>query len=163
VLGVDYYAQAGDLLRHLADLDMFVSVQVENDQLLALRPLLERSGVRLVFDHCGRPRAGAGVEQPGFQALLEMAKSGRAAVKLSGYQKFSQLPPPHEDAWTFVQALLDAYTPDACMWASDWPFLKAPFRLDMGPLLLQLERLVPSATDRRRIWWDTPRHWLGIA
>jgi predicted TIM-barrel fold metal-dependent hydrolase len=142
---------------------MFVSVQVENDQLLALRPLLERSGVRLVFDHCGRPRAGAGVEQPGFQALLEMAKSGRAAVKLSGYQKFSQLPPPHEDAWPFVQALLDAYTPDACMWASDWPFLKAPFRLDMGPLLLQLERLVPSATDRRRIWWDTPRHWLGIA
>ena len=162
VLGVDYYLQAGELLCHLADLDLFVSLQVEHDQLPALRPLLEQSGVRLVFDHCGRPRAGAGLDQPGFQALLGMARTGRAAVKLSGYQKFSQMPPPYADAWPFVHALLDAYTPDACMWASDWPFLKAPVHLDVGPLLMQLERLVPSAADRRRLWWDTPRRWLGL-
>lgn len=162
VLGVDHYLQAGGLLRHLADLDLFVSMQVEHDQLLALRPLLERSGVRIVFDHCGRPRAGGGIDQPGFQALLAMAHTGRAAVKLSGYQKFSQMAPPYPDAQPFVQALLDAFTPDACMWASDWPFLKAPVHLDVGPLLLQLERLVPDAADRRRLWWDTPRRWLGL-
>ena len=61
-------------------------------------------------------------------------------MKLSGYQKFAQLPPPYEDAWPFVQALLDAFTPDACMWATDWPFLKSPVHLDVGPLVLQLER-----------------------
>nr|WP_222622910.1 amidohydrolase family protein [Ramlibacter cellulosilyticus] len=162
VLGVDHYLAAGELLRLVADLDLFVSLQVEHDQLLALRPLLERSGARIVFDHCGRPRAGGGVGQPGFQALLGMAKNGRTAVKLSGYQKFSLQAPPYEDARPFVQALLDAYTPDACMWASDWPFLKSPVRLDVGPLLLQLERFVPDAADRRRIWWDTPRRWLGL-
>lgn len=163
VLGVDYYAGARQLLRHVADLGLFVSVQVEHDQLVALRPVLEDSGARLVFDHCGRPRAGAGLAQPGFQALLALARTGRVAVKLSGYQKFSLMPPPYEDAGDFVRALLDAFTPDACMWASDWPFLRAPVRLDVGPLLLQLERLVPSADDRRRIWWDTPRRWLGFA
>jgi predicted TIM-barrel fold metal-dependent hydrolase len=163
VLGVDYYAGAGGLLRQLAHLDLFVSVQVEHDLLLALAPLLEQSGVRFVFDHCGRPRPGAGVDQPGFQALLALARTGRAAVKLSGYQKFSQLPPPYPDAADFVRALLDAYTPEACMWASDWPFLKSPVHLDVGPLLRQLERLVPSAEERRRIWWDTPRRWLGLA
>jgi predicted TIM-barrel fold metal-dependent hydrolase len=163
VLGVDHYLAAGDLLRLVAELDLFVSVQVEHDQLLALSPLLERSGVRLVFDHCGRPRAGAGIEQPGFQALLALARTGRAAVKLSGYQKFSLQPPSHADAQPFVRALLDAFTPDACMWGSDWPFLKSPVRLDVGPLLRQFEKMVPSAEDRRRIFWETPRRWLGLA
>jgi predicted TIM-barrel fold metal-dependent hydrolase len=162
VLGVDHYLRAGQLLRHLADLDLFVSVQVEHDQLVALAPLLGRAGVRLVFDHCGRPAPGGGLQQPGFQALLGLARTGRAAVKLSGYQKFALQPPPYADAQPFVRALLEAFTPDACMWASDWPFLKSPVHLDVGPLLRQLERLVPDAADRRLILWDTPRRWLGF-
>lgn len=163
VLGVDYYLQAGPLLKHLADLDLFVSMQVEHDLLPALAPLLKDSGVRIVFDHCGRPKPGGGVDQPGFQALLQFARTGRAAVKLSGYQKFALQPPPYDDAQPFVRALVDAFTPDACMWASDWPFLRSPVRLDVGPLLRQLERMVPDANERRRICWDTPRKWLGLS
>jgi len=56
---------------------------------------------------------------------------------------------------------VEAFTPDACMWASDWPFLRSPVRLDVGPLVLQLERFVPQEEDQRRIWWDTPRRWFG--
>jgi predicted TIM-barrel fold metal-dependent hydrolase len=162
VMGVDYYLGAEALLRQAAELDLVVSVQVEHDQLVALAPLLVRSGVRVVFDHCGRPLPGAGLDQPGFQTLLALAQTGRAAVKLSGYQKFSLQPPPYADAQEFVRALLDAYTPDACMWASDWPFLKSPVHLDVGPLLKQFEAIVPSAADRQRIWWDTPRRWFGF-
>jgi predicted TIM-barrel fold metal-dependent hydrolase len=162
VLGVDHYLRSGPLLRHLADLDLFVSMQVEHDQLLALRDLLLASGVRMVFDHCGRPHPGGGVDQAGFQALLALGRSRRAAVKLSGYQKFSLQRPPHEDAQPYVRALLDAFTPDACMWASDWPFLRSPMHLDVGPLLRQLERLVPDAADRHRVLWETPCRWLGL-
>lgn len=162
VLGVGHYANADALLKRLADLDMFVQVQVEHDQLVALKPMLERSGARILIDHCGRPRAGAGIDQAGFQALLALGRSGRAAVKLSGFQKFSAMPPPHADALEFVRALLDAFTLDACLWASDWPFLKAPQRLDMGPLIRQVESLLPDASDRARLWWQTPRRWLGL-
>jgi predicted TIM-barrel fold metal-dependent hydrolase len=162
VLGPAYYAGAGDLLQQLADLDMLVSLQVEQDQLLALKPLLERSGVRVLVDHCGRPAPGGGVDQPGFRALLDWARSGRVAVKLSGFQKFSLQPPPYEDALPYVRALLDAFAPDACLWASDWPFLRAPQRLDVGPLLCSVERLLPDARDRRRLWWETPARWLGF-
>lgn len=162
VLGVEHYLAAGPLLKLLADLDLVVSLQVERDQLVALRPLLESSGVRIVVDHCGRPGADAGIDQPGLRELLALAATGRVAVKLSGYQKFSRQPPPHQDAWPFVRALLEAFGPDACMWASDWPFLRTPVRMDVGPLLVTFERLVPDAADRRRILWDTPRRWFGF-
>ncbi|MEY4907708.1 MAG: hypothetical protein RL260_1426 [Pseudomonadota bacterium] len=154
MLGPDFYADTGPLLRHLADLDMFVQVQVVADQLLALQALLLGSGARILIDHCGRPTPGAGLDQPGFQALLALAPTGRVAVKLSGFQKFSIQPPPHDDALVYVRALLDAFTLDACFWASDWPFLKAPQRIDMGPLIQQVERLLPDPADRARLWWE---------
>ncbi len=162
MLGVDYYAGCAPLLRELADLDLFVNLQVTGDQLLALGPLLQRSGVRVVVDHCGRPRPGEGVGQPGFPALLALGRSGRAAVKLSGLVKFSQAAPPHEDALAYVNALLEAFTPAACLWASDWPFLRAGHRIDMGPLLLQAQRWLPAAADRRQVLWEAPRRWLGF-
>lgn len=160
--GTQHYARSEALLRTLAGLDMILSLQVERDQLVALRPLVEASGVRVLVDHCGRPAAGLGVAQPGFQALLGLARTGRAAVKLSGLQKFSAEAPPHEDTRPFIDALIDAFTLDACLWATDWPYLRAPQRVDVGPLLRQVERWLPDAADRRRLFWDTPRRWLGF-
>lgn len=160
--GVDYYADSAELLARLADLDMFAQVQVEGDQLVALAPLLRHSGVSIVVDHCGRPVPEAGLDQPGFRALLDLADLGRASVKLSGHVKFSRQPYPYADTWPYVRALLDAFTPDACVWGSDWPFLRAPERIDYGPLLALAQRLVPAAEDRRKLFWDTPRRLFGF-
>ncbi|HVK33212.1 MAG TPA: amidohydrolase family protein [Burkholderiaceae bacterium] len=162
LLGVEHCQRAGPLLARAAALDLLLSLQVEHDQLVALQPMLEDSGIRVMVDHGGRPDPTRGVGQPGFRALLAMARNGRTAVKLSGYQKFSTQPPPWPDARPFVDALLEAFTPDACLWASDWPFLRAPHRLDVGPLLRLAEQLLPDAADRRRVFWDTPRRWLGF-
>jgi len=162
VLGIKHCANAEGLWRRMAELDLVASLQVEHDQPAALRAQIERSGVRVLIDHCGRPAAERGVGQPGFRALLALAATGRVAVKLSGYQKFSSLPPPHEDTRPFLDALLDAFTTDACLWASDWPFLKAAQHLDIGPLLRQVERWLPDAADRNKVLWETPRHWLGF-
>ncbi len=98
-----------------------------------------------------RPDPARGVDQPGFQALLAMARNGRTAVKLSGWQKFSRESPPWDDTRPFVDALLQAFTLDACLWASDWPFLRAPQRLDVGRLLRNAERLLPDAADRQKL------------
>ena len=160
--GVDYYLDSGELLAKLADLDMSLQIQLEQDQLLGLRPLIERSTVRLLVDHCGRPVAEAGLDQPGFKALLALGRSGRASVKLSGYQKFSRQPHPHGDAWAFVRALVEAFTLDGCVWGSDWPFLKATERIDYGPLLKLAEMLFPHPADRRKLFWDTPRRLFGF-
>jgi predicted TIM-barrel fold metal-dependent hydrolase len=52
--------------------------------------------------------------------------------------------------------------PERYVWGSDWPFLRAPERMDYGPLLALLERHVPDPADRRRILVDTPRAVLGF-
>jgi predicted TIM-barrel fold metal-dependent hydrolase len=163
VLGVDHVLRAGPLLARAVALDLMLSLQVEHDQLVVLRPLVEDSGVRTLIDHGGRPDPSRGVTQPGFQALLAMAANGRTAVKLSGWQKFSRQPPPWPDTRPFFDALLERFGLDACLWATDWPFLRAPERLDVGPLLRHVERLLPDAADRRRLWWESPRRWLGFA
>ena len=162
VLGIAYCQGAGPLLRLLADLDMCLSLQVQDDQLLELLSLLDQSEVRVLIDHCGRPVPGRGVGQAGFQALLGLAGNPRFAVKLSGIQKFSALPPPFADARPYLDALLSRFTPDACVWASDWPFLRATQRLDVGPLLRQVEQLLPDEADRRKLFWETPRRLLGF-
>jgi predicted TIM-barrel fold metal-dependent hydrolase len=160
--GVDSMRGSGLLLERLRDLDLWAQLQVEADQLAALEPLLRDSGVRLLVDHCGRPDVGQGLGQAGFAALLGFAAGGRNCVKISGFAKFSALAHPHEDVRPYVQALVDAYTPRALVWASDWPFLRATARIDYGPLLRLFEQLVPDPVARRAIGWDTPRRLFGF-
>ena len=124
--------------------------------------MLLASGARILVDHCGRPTPSAGLSQPGFATLLALARSGRATVKLSGLQKFSTQETPYRDTEPFVRALVEAFTLDACLWASDWPYLKATQRLDYGPLLKLVEAWFPDAADRKRLLWDTPRRLFGF-
>lgn len=161
--GVDYYRDAEPLVEKLAALDMFVDVQVEHEQLVPMMPLLTYSGVRVLVDHCGRPTIGAGLKERGFRTLLELGATKRSFVKLSGFVKFSREPSPHKDAWPFVEALLDAFTLDRCLWASDWPYLRAPARVDYGVLLKLVLSLFPGAAERRKLLWHTPRELFGFA
>jgi len=160
--GVDYFAGARSALERLHAHDLAVQVQTIEDQLVPLAPMLERSGVRVVIDHCGRPTAAAGLDQPGFRALLDLGRGGGAYVKLSGLIKFSDERPPHRDAAPFLRALLDAFTPARCMWASDWPYLRAPAHVDYGALLADAGTLLPDPKIRRQVLWNTPAALFGF-
>jgi predicted TIM-barrel fold metal-dependent hydrolase len=94
---------------------------------------------------------------------LRLAKTRRVAVKISGYSKFAKRPYPFEDCWPYVRALVDAFTLDHCLWASDWPYLRAPLRQDYGPLVELAETLFPDAASRRKLFWDTPMRLFGFS
>ncbi|BCZ83136.1 Predicted metal-dependent hydrolase, TIM-barrel fold [Paraburkholderia steynii] len=160
--GVQLVRDAGALFALLADLGMFAQIQVCGDQMVELAPWLAQQQAQLLIDHGGRPDIDAGIAQPGFQALLRLADSARASVKLSGWQKYSRNAYPYEDAWPYAHALLGAFGPQRCMWGSDWPFLRAPERLDYGPLLTLFEQIVPDAETRHQIQWETPRRLFGF-
>lgn len=160
--GTDYYRDTAPLLQKLTSLGLFLQIQVEQDQLLDLLPLIEASPVSLVIDHCGRPSVAQGLQGKAFQALLAIGREREAHIKLSGYYKFSEQPHPYEDTWPFIAALVDAFTLDRCVWGSDYPFLRAAERLDYGPLLAVLPRLFPDPGDQHRLLWRTPAKLLGF-
>jgi predicted TIM-barrel fold metal-dependent hydrolase len=87
-------------------------VYYQDDGLLALLPILDASGIRVVVDHCGCPAVERGFAQLGFQALLELGRRGNAAVKLSGAFRSSRQPWPYADCDEYVSALIDTFTLD---------------------------------------------------
>ncbi|WP_437881523.1 amidohydrolase family protein [Pseudomonas sp. LRF_L74] len=161
--GVAAMADALPLLARLAELEMFAQVQVQGDQLPDLLDLLGPLPGALLIDHCGRPVVEQGLGQSGFQALLRLADNGRAWVKLSGMQKFAEPDLLDEQAGPYVQALLDAFGAQRCIWGSDWPFIRQAERVDYGPLLKLAERLLPDAAVRRQVMWETPRRLFGFS
>lgn len=160
--GLAFYAEhLPGLLKKLETLGMWANFQVEADQLLEVLPYLEHTQVRMAFDHCGRPVAAKGVSQAGFQALLALGREGRAVVKLSGEVKYSQLRFPFEDIRPYWDALIGAFGLQQCVWASDWPYLKAPFRMDYGPMLQRWESHL-SPPERQQLMWHSPKRHFGF-
>ncbi len=161
LMGFDFYSDIEPLLLRLKQLDMWAQFQVENDLLLDFLPMLSRVDVKVMVDHCGRPNVAAGVSQPGFEALLALGREGRAVVKISGFAKFSQVGYPFADTRPFTEALVREFGAGNCVWASDWPYLKAPYRLDYGPMLKVYENTF-SASERRAMMWDAPKKHFGF-
>ena len=144
---------------------------------MILLPLKERTEISAsVPQRCpcmDEPRASAASSRTGMPyfpatSLISGIFAGMAAIassiktSLSGMGKFSQLPFPHQDTWTYLRALTDAFGFDACVWGSDWPFLRAGERVDYGLLLKLVEQLFPHREDRRKLLWETPRRLFGF-
>ena len=161
-LGVLQHAALPQLFGQIREMRWQMHVQCERDQLCEAAVMLRAARIPLVFDHCGRPDATAGVTQPGFRTLLEMGREGHA-VKLSGPFRCSGAPALSFAAEPFVAALVDAFTVERCVWGSDWPFLRIPARIDYGPVMALVERWLPDARDRRQVLWDTPARLFGFS
>jgi predicted TIM-barrel fold metal-dependent hydrolase len=159
--GLAYYSDIAPLLGRLAKRGMWAQLQVEDDQLTELLPMIEASGVRVMIDHCGRPNLLRDVNQQGFQTLLSLGRDGRAVVKLSGFAKFSADGYPFADARPVVEALVKNFSLQRCVWASDWPYLKAPYRLDFGPMLAIFADIF-DLSECEQIMWHSPRQLLGF-
>jgi predicted TIM-barrel fold metal-dependent hydrolase len=159
--GLTYYANIAPLLKRLAQHSMWAQFQVQDDQLVELLPMIESSGARVMIDHCGRPKIEAGLQQKGFSALLALGRGSEAVVKLSGFAKFSQTGFPFDDARPYVEALARDFGLHRCMWASDWPYLKASPRLDYGPMLALYADMF-TCEECEQIMWHTPKLQLGF-
>ena len=160
--GVEHFADCGTLLDKIAQLDMVAQFQTEGAQLLALEDTFRHSGAKLLIDHCGRPVLDEGTKAHGFQAVLNMANTGRAWIKVSGFDKFSQQALPFNDVTPWVQEIKQAFGENKLIWGSDWPFLKARQRLDYGTLLALAEQQFPDPQLRQKYFWQNAAELLGF-
>jgi predicted TIM-barrel fold metal-dependent hydrolase len=151
-----------NLLDTIRALDWFAQIQCSAKEFIRIAPLVRRSGVRVLIDHLGRPDPRHGTNEAGFRAMLALADTGRAVVKLSGAFRESHRPYPFEDLDPFVEAILEAFTPQNCVWGSDWPFLNIDLKPDYRSTLTCLERWLPEEDRRRQVLWGTPERLFGF-
>ena len=154
--------EAPILLDRLRALGLFAQVYADDAQWAAIAPILRASRVRVLVDYFGVHDLAGGVGQPGFLAVLALGREGQASVKLSAPFRLSSRPDTYGDLDAFVEALLGAFGPGACVFGSDWPFLGLRTRPDLGRVLKGLGRWLPDRRDRQRVLWDNPFRLFGF-
>ena len=128
--------------------------------------LILASPVPVVLDHFGGAKAALGLQQPGFDKLLELVRSGKGYVKISGAYRASDKPPDYPDLVSLAGALIEA-NPHRILWGSDWPHpdtgagrkpsdLSPLLRVDDAHLLNLLATWAPDAALRKTILVDNP-------
>ena len=138
----------------------------------SIKDLVAASPVPAVFDHFGGAQAELGTWQPGFTDLLELVRSGKAYVKISGAYRASKLAPDYPNAAPLARALIAANA-DRIIWGTDWPHPDSSsgnpatqvtplLQIDDGRLLNQLPVWAPDATIRRKILVDNPARLYGF-
>jgi len=140
----------------------------------AIKDLVAGSPVPVVFDHFGGADSALGLEQPGWVDLVELVKTGKAYVKISGAYRLSKQAPDYPDATPFARALITANA-DRIIWGTDWPHPnsvtppdKKPIdvtpllQIDDGLLLNQLAVWEPNAATRKKILVDNPAKIYGF-
>ena len=140
----------------------------------AVKDLVAASPVPIVFDHFGGAKAELGVEQPGFADLVELVRTGKAYVKISGAYRSSKAGPDYADCVPLARALIGANA-DRIVWGTDWPHPdsvtpagKKPtdvtpvFQIDDGRLLNQLPVWTADAAVRKKILVDNPAKLYGF-
>jgi predicted TIM-barrel fold metal-dependent hydrolase len=140
----------------------------------AIKELVADAPIPVVFDHFGGARGELGPEQPGFSDLLELVKSGKAYVKISGAYRSSDRPLDYVDVIPLAKALISANA-DRIVWGTDWPHpnsvtpsgkkatdLNPLFQIDDGRLLNQLAVWAPDAAIRKKILVNNPMQLYGF-
>ena len=154
--------RASTHLARLREAGWFVQIQCGEDQLAEAASILRHARVKLMVDHFGRPKLDRGIQQPGYQALLEFGREGNTIIKLSGPFRTSVQGYPYHDVDPFIAAAIDAFTLENCVWGSDWPFVRLDARVDYGPTLNCLGRWLPDAKDRNKVLRGNPARLFGF-
>jgi predicted TIM-barrel fold metal-dependent hydrolase len=138
-----------------------------------LSDIVLASPVPVVFDHFGGAKAALGVEQSGFDKLLQLVRSGKGYVKISGAYRASDRPPDYPDVAPLAHALIEA-NPHRVLWGSDWPHpdtgagrkpsdVSPLLRMDDGHLLNLITTWAPDASLRKTILVDNPATLYGFS
>ena len=158
-------------LAHCRKHDLFVEVFASAQTWPQIIPKLVDSGVRLIVEHTGYPIISEGIKQPGFQTVLQLGRSTNTVIKIGAGFRLSQGGEPYDDVRPFVLEVVGAFSPDRCIWGSDWPFLNPqngsvtrpfPWTLEYPREFHAMAHWLPDQSTREAILWKTPARLFGF-
>jgi predicted TIM-barrel fold metal-dependent hydrolase len=80
----------------------------------------------VVVDHFARVGIDGTIRGADLAALCDLAKHKRVSVKLSAYYALGKKQPPYDDLIPMIRRVIDAFSLERCMWASDAPYQVQP-------------------------------------
>jgi len=159
LLDYDKRVLSNPMLKHLLAkvraLDWWVELHAGAQLLLETLALCREAEVNTLVEHWGRPDVSAGPEQHHFQEFLRFGREGRVVVKLSAPYRVSTSPFPYTDLDPFAEAILAAFSPQRCIWGSDWPFINTAQPPDYQNVKTAISRWL-SADDLQQVLWTNP-------
>ncbi len=150
-------ASLSDLLAlapRLADAGLHAELWTDHLALPEIAATLRALPVPVVIDHMGGFDVNAGVDEPGFRALLSLVDRGQAWVKLCAYRNLLAVP-DFEQGRPFHQALLQA-NPQRMLWGSDWPHLRVAPEPDAADLLATFKHWTGSEALVQQVLQTNP-------
>ncbi|GAB2909413.1 amidohydrolase family protein [Paralcaligenes sp. KSB-10] len=98
-----------------------ICVHGDEASVISVLPWFTSLNVPFVIDHMARVSADKGVENPNFQALLDLKSHPGAWVKISGIDRVSSSGKrPFADGRPLMRALIE-HMPNRLLWGTDWP------------------------------------------
>jgi predicted TIM-barrel fold metal-dependent hydrolase len=145
------------VLAQVVPLGWHVVLHLDAVDIEEMAPRIAAIRTPFVVDHMGRVKAGAGVEQPAFRALLDLMRNDLAWVKICGMERVSTAGAPFRDALPFARSLAAA-APGRVLWGTDWPHPNIARDMPNDGDLLDLlaEALDGDAAMLRRVLVDNP-------
>ncbi len=127
-----------------------------------LMPTLRKLQIDFTLAHMGMFLARDGVDQPGFQQLLDLLRhgEGRCWVKLTDFKRMSVArgfagPPAPAPA-------IPKAAPDRIIWGSDYPHLSFADKVGSVELFNLLGQWAPADAQRRKIFVDNPQRLFNF-
>jgi len=151
------------LSKRVADLGWHVQFNVDGEQIVGFKDLLQRLPSQMVFDHLAHPPLPSGIEHPSHAIVRRLIEKGRTWVKVSGAYANSRIgPPSYSEATKIAQAFVRA-APERMVWGSDWPHPSEPpeYKPDDAVLFDLLAVWAPDNGTRHRILVENPENLYG--
>jgi len=157
-------------VEHIVALGWSVDLHIDTKNLLAQERRIRALPIPVVIDHIARVKPMEGLNQPAFQLLVDLMKSKKVWVKVSGADKIcntkvhSYFGLPFVEVIPFARAVIAA-APDCVIWGTDWPHSNnfAPGHTpNDGDLVDLLAEFALDETTRRKILVDNPAALYGF-
>ena len=113
------------------------------------------------------------MQQPGFDVLLDLLRTGKIYLKVSRVHNISTAAPDYADVAPLAQALIAA-NPQRILWATDWPHagerppgysatdISPHKEIDDGRVFNQFAVWAPDTGVRQTILVDNPARLYGF-
>ncbi len=146
----------------IKELGWHLVLHLDAKDIAELSPMIKALPLPFVIDHMGRVKAGDGLGQPPFKALLELQKLETCWIKVCGSERVSTSGPPFTDAIPFAQAIVKA-APGRVLWGTDWPHPNiAKHMPNDGDLVDLVPLIAPDPAYRQKLLVENPARLYGF-